>query len=234
MTTIEFSDAFDTLFNSYGIQSRFGDSPIAGIDEYEKSLFLTQAQEQIVRELYSGRNSKGVSFEVTEELRADLKNLIRTAICTKSTQSCTGISVYSKFFVIPSDVMFITYETVTLEDNDSGCKNGSVIPVIPVTQDMFYKTMQNPFRRASERRALRLDNGLDIAEIVTKYNIKNYTIRYITRPTPIVLEDLSDVSIDGIKTITECKLNPAIHMDILERAVMLAAASRNMTGKTNV
>lgn len=239
MTTKEFSDAFDTLLNGYSTQMNFGDSaPMGGmvLDEYEKSLFLTQAQEQIIVELYTGRNDKTSSFEKTEELRSNLKGLIRTATLTESDEDFRGISKYSKFFILPDDVLFITYEAATLSDEKVGCKNGTVISVIPVTQDEFDRVMNNPFRQASKRRALRLDSGLDVAEIVTKYDIKDYTIRYLSKPTPIVLANLAEVSIDGVSidgvdTITECKLDSAMHRYILERAVALAIASRGIQNR---
>ena len=242
MTTKEFSDAFDTLLNGYSTQMNFGDSASMGgmvLDEYEKSLFLTQAQEQIVVELYTGRNNKLSSFEKTEELRSNLRSLIKTATLTESDEDFKGISKYSKFFVLPDDVLFITYEAATLDDEDAGCKNGTVISVIPVTQDEFDRVMNNPFRQASKRRVLRLDNSLDVAEIVTKYDIKDYTIRYLSKPTPIVLANLAEVSIDGVSidgvdTVTECKLDSAMHIYILERAVALAIASRSIQNKGNV
>lgn len=236
MTTKEFSDAFDTLLNAYSTQIRFGDSAslVLALDEYEKSLFLTQAQEQIIVELYTGRNEKTSSFEKTEELRSNLRSLIKTATLTESNEDFSGISKYSKFFILPDDVLFITYESVTISDENAGCKDTTKITVVPVTQDEFDKVMNNPFRQASKRRALRLDNGLDVAEIVTKYNIKDYTIRYISKPTPIVLANLDEVSIDGVDTITECKLNSAMHRYILERAVVLAVASRGIQNKGNV
>lgn len=243
MTTKEFSDAFDALLNSYSTQMNFEDSASMGgmvLDEYEKSLFLTQAQEQIIVELYTGRNDKTSSFEKTEELRSNLRGLIKTDTLTESDEDFRGISKYSKFFILPDDVLFITYEAATLSDEKVGCKNGTVISVIPVTQDEFDRVMNNPFRQASKRRALRLDNGLDndlnVAEIVTKYDIKDYTIRYLSKPTPIVLANLAEVSIDGVSidgvdTITECKLDSAMHRYILERAVALAIASRGIQNR---
>lgn len=235
MTTKEFSDAFDTFLSGLG-----DPATMSGIvfDEYEKSLFLTQAQEQLVIELYTGRNSKASSFEETEEVRSNLRSLIRTATLTESS-GYNGISKYSKFFVLPEDVLFITYESATLDDDNVGCKNRSEIPIIPVTQDEFHSIINNPFRGLSNRRALRLDNGLDVVEIVTKYNIKNYTVRYISKPTPIVLSNFFEesgdgVSIDGVSEITECELNSVMHRDILERAVALAIASRSIQNKGNV
>lgn len=218
MTTKEFSDAFDTLLNSAGGG--------VSLDEYEKSLFLTQAQEQIVIELYTGRNNIGASFEETEEIRSSLRSLIKTEPLTESAGEFKGISKYSKFFTLPSDVLYITYESATLSDKSAGCKDGSDIPVIPVTQDEFDRVMNNPFRGPSKRKALRLDNGSNIVEIITKYNIKNYTIRYLSKPAPIVLAELEDVSVGS--DIVGCKLDSATHMYILERAVTLALASKGV------
>ena len=227
MTTKEFSDAFDTMLNSYG-----DFSGTLAFDEYEKSLFLTQAQEQIVIELYTGRNTKGSSFEKTEEMRASLRSLIKTSPCD-SIWELKGISKCSKFFTLPKDVLFITYESATLDDKTAGCKNGSEILIVPVTQDEFNTIMENPFRQASKRRALRLDYGTtnddtNVVEIVTKYNIKDYTIRYLSKPTPIILADLDGLYIDKETKTTECKLNSVLHKPILERAVLLALSSRNM------
>lgn len=236
MTTKEFSDNFDILLNSYNTPERFGFTNTGSImlDEYEKSLFLSQAQEQIVISLYTGRNEKGKSFENTEELRTNLKSLIKTATIKEDLKVHQGLSGYSKFYILPPDVLFITYESAILDDEKAGCNNGSSILIVPITQDEFYRIMNNPFRQSNKRKALRLDNNQNIAEIISKYNIKDYTIRYLSKPTPIVLTDLVDVSIDGVNTQTECNLNSAMHRTILERAVALAIASRGLQNKPNV
>jgi len=44
MTTAEFSHHFDTLIRAYDIPSGFGGTAALSFDEYEKSLFLTNAQ----------------------------------------------------------------------------------------------------------------------------------------------------------------------------------------------
>ena len=46
MTISEFSDGFTTLLNSYNTQAMFGEQASKAeitLDEYEKSVFLTQA-----------------------------------------------------------------------------------------------------------------------------------------------------------------------------------------------
>lgn len=230
MTVKEFSDAFDTIANSYSSKSLYTDAALGGnivFDEYEKSLFLTKAQEQLVVELYSGRHN-ATSFEETEELRSNLRNLIKTETIQKAEAEYKGISEYSKFFKLPSDLLFITYESAIIEDESAGCKNGKELAVIPVSQDEFHRVVNNPFKGINNRRALRLDNGLDIVEIVSKYNLKNYTVRYLSKPTPIVLDNFDEVSIDNINTITECKLDSSMHQSIVERAVLLALATKNI------
>ena len=85
MTTEEFSNEFDTLLNSYSVIDRFGKEgnlPTIELDEYEKSVFLTKSQEEIIIDLYSGKNSFGDSFERTEEIRRYLSDLIKTYITT--------------------------------------------------------------------------------------------------------------------------------------------------------
>lgn len=54
-----------------------------------------------------------------------------------------------------------------------------------------------------------------------------YVIRYVERPTPIVLRDLPNgLSIDGESKFKECNLNPILHMDILNKAFELAVTTR--------
>lgn len=227
MTTQEFSNAFDVLLNSYSSQAEFGDSHSASdiiLDEYEKSLLLTQAQEELVIDLYTGRSGKE-AFEGTEELRQNLRDLIKTGTPTVTTGK--GLSKNSKFFILPKDVLFITYEYATIDDEAACCSNGSEIIVKPITQDDFYRANKNPFRQANKRRALRLDSGSLEVEVVSPYNIKDYTIRYLSKPTPIILANFDGgLSINNESTVTDCKLDSSMHKYILERAVALALASR--------
>lgn len=228
MTTEEFSNEFDTLLNSYSTIEAFGKTPsTVELDEYEKSVFLTNAQEEIVIDMYNGKNPFGDSFERTEEIRRYLSTLIKTYITTDKKVGYTGLSKSSVFFELPDDLWFITYESVNLKDDGLGCMNGEDISVIPITQDEYHRIGKNPFRGTNERRALRLDLSSKVVEIISKYNVRSYLIRYLSRPTPIVLTDLADnLSINGISVKTECELNPVIHRAILERAVKLAIISR--------
>ena len=81
--------------------------------------------------------------------------------------------------------------------------------------------------------SLRIDIENNQVEIITPYTINKYLIRYIVKPTPIILVDLQDLSINGISSKTECSLNSLIHREILEYAVRLALVSRVQTTNNN-
>lgn len=238
MTVEEFSNQFDTLVSSY---RRFKDFDsrenldTVEFDEYEKSLYLTKSQEEIVLSLYTGRNSFGQSFEETEEIRRSLSNLVKEGQLEpikSSTGLPLGIDSQSTFFTLPEDVWYITYEAVDLEE--SKCQSFSPMDVYPVTQDDYHKTKRNPFRGANDRRALRLDLSDGVIEIVCKYSIKDYYLRYLKEPKPIILTDLpNDLTIKSQSQKTECELHEALHQKILERAVMEALQSKLGTFSSN-
>lgn len=227
MTNKEFSDGFSTLLNSFGI------TPNITLDEYEKSTFLTNAQEQLIIDLYSGRNViYGKSFEQTEEIRRYLSNLVETYETSTKVTGKLGLSQDSVFFEIPQDTWFITYEVALLKDSRLGCLDGIEASVVPLPQDDLYRAKDNPFRGPSKDRVLRLDIKSDLAELISKYNVDKYLMRYISQPTPIILVDLPDgLSINGVSTESKCELNPVVHRAILERAVQLAIISKTqLTG----
>lgn len=215
MTTQEFSSEFDILYNN--IMS----NAAPGLSEYEKSVFLTQAQEALVLDIYNGQFN-GDSFEDTEEVSDYIDNLIKQ-LRISTTVKGDGISKDSVFYQLPDDLWFITYESVILKDDALGCKNGQEVIVKPITQDRYYSISKNPFRMANDRRVLRLLSG-NKAELISKFKIESYLVRYLSKPEPIILEDLSDygIKISGKTEVTECKLNSAVHRTLLNKAVQLA------------
>ena len=210
MTNPEFSIEFDILYNN------ISSNKAPGLNEYEKSVFLTKAQEQIVTELYSGRNTTYNSFEETEEQRRYLHSLITTSSLEESTEIDDIITSNSSIYKLPENIMFITYETAILTGNKE-------VTVYPVSQDELSKIINNPFRGPSNNRVLRLDLGNNSIEVISNYDITKYLIRYIRKPNPIILVDLEDeLSINGVTEESECELDSSLHRTILDRAVALA------------
>lgn len=233
MELAEFSNQFDTQIASYNLRQMHGEQDNLAFDEYEKSVFLTKAQEELVLAYYTGKNSDGEGFEYTEEIRRYLANLIKEASLSPITTSNgmpLGISSSSKFFTLPEDLWFITYEAATVSSSD--CHNGSTLDVIPITQDEYHKIKRNPFRGANGRRVLRLDLAEKIVELVSKYDISSYYLRYLSELTPIILVSLPDgMTIHGQSDKSPCVLHPALHQHILDLAVSLAISSKSIWNK---
>ena len=235
MDTTEMSDLFDELINAYS-QTPENPKDILVFNEYEKSLFLTNAQEQLVISLYNGKNSMGNMFELTEEDRRMLSGLVRSITlepineqnfnCTCNRQQ--HITTNSQFFSLPKDLMFITYESCNFSSDDS-CLNNKTVQVYPTTQDEFHKISKNPFRGPNGNRVLRLDIQGNRVELVSKTTIKSYFVRYIKRPRPIILVDLDgDLSIQGQQVIMDSELNSLLHEKIVRLAVQLALQTKNI------
>lgn len=222
MTTQEFSDTFDVLLNSLAVNAAYG-QPSANVtislNEYEKSVLLTEAQKDILREVYTGSfNFQG--FEATEDIRRALEGLVITYYPEKVTGQ-TGVSNNSTFYQLTDDIWWIVYEQV--KSSNSSCAN-TVISVVPVKQDDWHKIRRNPFKGPNSQRVIRLDCGNNMVELVSTFTISEYLIRYIKKPCPIILVDIADplLSIDGYTEVTECELNSSLHKIILDRAVQMA------------
>ena len=239
MTCEEFSNEFDVLINSYSNQLQFGNisSPLE-FDEYEKSVFLTQAQEKIVLGIYNG-NLSGYSLEEIEEYRGYLTSLYyETDIgvipySDVLLRDIPGLYLYSigENPYLDDKALAILIEHATFDDDDLGCANNKGIEVVPITHDELFKVIKNPFRGPNKRRVLRLSTSEECASVmlISKYKLRTYYFKILCRPSPIILEDLpKDLSIDGDNIKSECTLHKTLHRIILEMAVQLALASRGV------
>lgn len=257
ITPEELSGRFDVLLNSYSQKAVTGDSSSRvdiNLDEYEKSVYLTKAQEEVVVNLYNGKNIYGDSFESTEEIRRYLDALIKTAssdedkvkdednsedddikkvdellVNIKGLEPTSDLS-NAEIFSLPNDIAFITLEKVTYSGEEGKCNlDGYSAKVYPITHDTYNTIKDNPFRGPTKYKALRLDYGENKVEIISKFPIKEYYIKYLKRPNPIILVDLTNenLQIDGKSEVQDLTLNPLLYETILQRAVALAAASRS-------
>ena len=236
MNTIEFSQRFDTLLNSGKDYTQYGitQGSVIKLNEYEKSLYLTTAQEDIVLGLVSGKNQFGDSFEKNEEVRRYLQPLLFTEELTEQVTTEGGISPYSQFYSLEDltneDIWYIVYEQAKI-----GSKN-RVTEVKPKSHNEIHDVLENPFKTNFLRRTFRLDvndYGDKLVELINSNTIVSYKVRYLKRPNPIVLEDFDVVSINGVKIQTECELHESLHSAILLRAYEIAlqayAVARGMT-----
>lgn len=219
MNTQEFSNSFDVLYNN--IMS----NAAPGLNEYEKSVFLTKAQEEIVKNYFNPKGNKyQEGFDGSAKRQIDFSGLISVAEATSTSLSPT-FDVRAKVYQLPTDLFLIINESLT---TDTGIKQ-----VIPIRYDEYTRLMSKPYKEPLKFQAWRLVTKGDGSSIVqieviphSGETITKYTVRYVRRPKPIILCDLNsdygDVSINGETTTSECELNPLIHEEILQRAVELA------------
>lgn len=221
MTTKEFSAEFDILYNN--IMSNIA----PGVTEYEKSVFLTQAQEQLIIEIYSGQY-KGEPFENSEEIRQYLKSLIQTSVKTAVTPFISEFPDRFKHFKVELDAQnfwFVILESV-LFSGECPCTKGQRVIVKPVTYDEYWSITRNPFRGPNQSRVLRVNRSKNLIELISEYEIGEYVLKYLGRPQPIILALIEDaMTINGKSQVTECELPNVLHRTILTRAVQLAKSA---------
>ena len=235
MTITEFSDQFDVLYNN------ITSNQAPGLNEYEKSLFLTKAEKEIVKNYFSAQskgNNLQQGFDDSAKRQADFSVLMKTGACTSVTMSDTNkIDERSEVFSYPNDVYIVINETV---------KIGSAIKqVIPLRYDEYTRLMSKPFKRPLKNQVWRLINSGSVSgTIATKRveiiagvgeTVSSYSVRYVRVPKPIIVADLDGLTIDGQSTAsTECEIDPILHEDILQRAVELAKIAWTATGNDNI
>ena len=237
MTTQEFSNEFDVLYNN--IMS----NQAPGLDEYEKSVFLTKAQLEILKNYFNPKGNKyGQGFDENAKRQIDFSTLI--TVDKPSQYTPTGDYVKfddrSQLYKMPPDILLMLNETgINTVDGVN-----RLISIVPMNYEEYARLMSKPWKQPLKNQGWRLfhsTGGVDfVSEIVIKYNssLADYKIRYVKRPKPIILANLADeysnVSIEGIATITECELDPIIHPEILQRAVELAKSAYTGDLKSSV
>ena len=258
MTTTEFSNQFDLLYNN------ISSNQAPGLNEYEKSVFLTKAQDEIVKNYFqaeSNGNTTKKGFDDSAIRQMDFSDLIMSKTLTEENEE-PDVDPRALVYKISKDdrVYIIINESLYLMANTGGgLKVNGIRQVIPIKYTEYMRLMSKPFKEPLKNTAWRIitkgrdgDVNIDTSigdpttvaksvsskiEIVVTSADKNkykgdggiikYNIRYVRKPRPIILTDLSDsfgedISIDGYKQAMTCELNESTHEAILQRAVELA------------
>lgn len=216
MNHTEFSSEFDVLYNN--IMS----NAAPGLDEYEKSVLLTKAQEEIVKNHYNPLGNKyREGFDDSPKREIDFSNLMKVETGTPVDVPPVTLDSRAKVYSLPSDLFILVNEALRY--------GTEVKQVIPLSYDEYTRLMSRPFKGPLKYQAWRIittsadSTNVEIISDITDAD-REYIVRYIRRPSPIILTDLSEYNetIDGISDISECELNPILHQEILQRAVELA------------
>lgn len=156
MTTQEFSNEFEVLYNN--IMS----NQAPGLDEYEKSVFLTKAQEELVRDYFNSRNVKNAQgFDDSQKRQYDFSTLLSGAElydCADNIRALAASRLIafnpvfdnrSRVYLAPSDLFLAINESI----EDSAKRRYSVLPI---SYDEYNRLMSKPYGFPLKRQAWRI------------------------------------------------------------------------------
>lgn len=229
----EFSDTFDVLFDN------ITSNQAPGLNEYEKSVFLTKAQNEIVLSYFDPRSNKvQEGFDGSQRRQIDFSKITVTE--TYNDDSVFSDALFdprpnSKSVKLPGRILTMLNERLVVTRD----KKNTYLTVIPIQYLEYDRVMSKPFKRPPKNQAWRIFNysnsKVNTADLVVGPGdvITEYTIRYVKRPQAIILTNLADdeVYIDGQQYEQKCELDPILYHEIIQRAVELAKAA--YTGDLN-
>lgn len=218
MNNKEMSDLFDTLYNN------ITSNQAPGLDEFEKSVFLTKAQSELVKNYFVPQgNVHQTGFDGSQKRQMDFSLLMKTF--TGNPNGNAVVDPRALVYQIPADVLYIINESMNLLNSKSVVT--AIRQVKALSFDEYERLMSKPFKEPVKYQAWRLmtksadytSGGVSqgqspVVEIIltsadknkfslsTTPNRAQYILRYVKKPKPIILENFSaafgeDLSIDG-------------------------------------
>ena len=158
MTLEEFSTEFDVLYNS------ITSNAAPGFNDYEKSVLLTLAQEELIKSYFvANNNTTGVGLDGSQKRHYDFSTLIKIKSLKNIVYDIITAGAKVKIpllnkdantiFLIPNDVFLILNEHLIAKDNN--------YIVFPISYDTYNLLMSKPFPYPNKRQAWRLDSSID-------------------------------------------------------------------------
>ena len=212
MTAQEFSSEFDLLYNNVS------SNQAPGFTEYEKSIFLTKAQDEIIKNYFTnvqGGNKYQQGIEDSRKRYADFSTLLTIAELSAETDKVTPFDERGKIFKFPDGstnpkVMIIITETFKTKKEADAATDLDSYQVIPLRFDEYIRLMSKPSSDPLKKQVWKLmgnsESGNGSIEIVPHWKDKDnktnkLVLKYIRKPYPIILDDLSfqGLTIEGYK-----------------------------------
>lgn len=224
----ELEDQFDVLYNS------ITSNQAPGLDIYEKSVFLTKAQLDVILSYFNERKNRTFQgYDGSIERQADFSKLTRAEAITDLLEDAKYDSrTNSKSFKLTEDILLILNERVQVLRKKKADDKGELtwLTVVPMEFTEYTRLMSKPYKRPLHYQAWRLINtsgGSSYSDLIVSPldTIQNYTVRYIKKPNPIILGDLDGLTIEGCTNTQEIEIDDILIPAVLQRAVEIAKAS---------
>lgn len=201
MTTQEFTNEFDVFYNNVASNAA------PGLNEYEKSVFLTKAQSELVKAYFiSSTNKSGSGFDGDEKRQYDFSALLRVAnlfdinSAVERVSSEERIDRRSKVYLFPQDYFISVNELLS--------DNNQFYSVQPITYTDYQRMMTKPYPYPPKRVAWRLitdKKTCDSFQAATSDGIGTFSMAtgWTDRKVPLAitftLTDKTTVTVDSTK-----------------------------------
>jgi hypothetical protein len=213
MTSQEMSREFNIVFESVASMNA------PGYTEYEKSVLLTQAQEDIAIEVaQKGMDSNDYARTVLEKLLTNYSSLVVAANTSLFPSNAYRVTLPATFFY-----PFIEFAITTGTNTNRAVK--------PIDYNSYYTNISNPYANPYKDLYWRVYENGYLTIITDGTALTNIKGLYVAKPSPIITAILVGNTIDGLTAITQPVLNPIVHREIVYRAAMKAyAAMKDQAG----
>ena len=196
MTAAEFSQEFDILYNNIASNQ----SP--GLTEYEKSVFLTKAQDEIIKNYFTGKpngNKYQEGVEDSSKRYSDFSCLITIATINAQDSTTSTIDSRGQIVSLPTNLMISLNEKFIINNKTIDIAQYQVIPItLAEYQRLMSKPSNDPLKRQVWKLMGNSSSGNGSVEIISHWkdlrgtdSANKLVIRYIRKPYPIILEDIS-------------------------------------------
>jgi len=214
----------DQMYNEFEIAYEAiasGDAP--GYSPYEVSILLTQAQDNIIKNLVG----TGLEYDDSKAL------VLGPQIETSTYTTFASATMYPSTFTFEVDqTLFWSIVNERLKETNTG----STIEVKPIDHSYFAANVDNPYKKPVNTRYFWrfIEKGAINSNwyVYGPDSIHTYYINYLEKPDPIIVPGVDlDTVIDGTTvdaTIVldglDCEYNSLIHRDIVNRAAKMGKA----------
>ena len=240
MDTTEFSTQFDILYNN------ITSNKAPGLNEYEKSVFLTTAQEQIVKNHFNAKstgNNTKEGFDENPKRQMEFSTLL-------TTLSLTKVNIDKSSLFDQRSIPFYYPDTIFIVLNEQIYSDLIPYTVVPISYTEYARLMSKPYKYPPKYQAWKLptfskgddlhsnygqtitkakDSVVEIIGVFKNEDNIGYKVRFLRRPKPIILTDIHDIdsslTIQGEHIEMTSELPESLHNEILQRAVELAKIS---------
>ena len=156
MNSNEFSNQFDVLYNN------ISNNQAPGLNEYEKSVFLTKAEYELVKNHFSPEsNSKQKGFDDTFKRDSDFSTIVRYKIIPLTSVDVSNFDPRAYKIVLEDKVFITLNEQLRLVNTDTTPATPVVTvegvrQVIPISYDEYTRLMSKPYKEPLKYQAWRL------------------------------------------------------------------------------